>query len=494
MQISVQNGSKDVFKPFNINSLDELERIAMTKTYSLGVFANNHRSNKDFIRADFIGLDFDGGLTINEAIKRFKDAQCIIAPTKSHQTDKNGQGIKDRFRVILKLEKPITNDKDLKATAKALLSQHPEADKACSDSARMFYASTHVVYKNPKGSPAAVVTASVDVKPKVEVAPGLKGKLTTSTVNFCLWGAETGQWNQSLYTSALDFKSQGYTQDEAIAALSVAARKELGNDGELDEKDINTISSAFQADADHDKRGAVQVFNFQRVGDLKEVNEEIDWTVDKLLSSGGISIIAGPPKSGKSTLIRQLSKSIAQGGDFLGRKCKSGSVLYLALEEQRSMLGDQLRRLGVTNEDPFHIHVGPVMSPDKSVALKELVISQRPALVVIDTLLLFMDGRDVNNYNEMYSAISYFREIARDSGCHIVLVHHTNKGDRGGPNSIMGSNAIHGSVDCALIFSTTASPARYITSSQRGGIPFENQPLEFNKETQTYELGTKEHF
>lgn len=491
MQISVENGSKDVFKPVNISSIEQLEAIALTKTYSLNVFSNNHRSVSNFIRADFIGLDFDGGLSLTDAISRFKTKQCIIAPTRNHLKDKEGQGIAERFRVILKLEQEITNSKDLKATAKALLKEHPEADKACCDAARMFFPSTSIMYKNYKGDVVPVTRATELERKQVTVNPGLKGKLTTQTFNFCLFGAEPGEWNNRLYEAAIDFNSQGYTKYEAILSLSSATRTELGNEGYLDERDLTTIDSAFNALPEHEKRGAIQVFNFQKVGELKVDGEEIFWCVSDLLTEGGLSLIAGPPKSGKSTLIRQLSKSIAQGTDFLDRKCKQGSVLYLALEEQRVMLADQLKRLGVRNEDPFHIHVGPVVNPDRIDALKAVIINQRPRLVVIDTLLLFMSGQDINNYNDMYKVLTQFREIARDTGCHITLVHHTNKSDKGGTSSIMGSNAIHGSVDAALIFSNNGG-IRRLTSSQRGGTPFTNQLLTFNNETQTYILGEEE--
>jgi hypothetical protein len=87
----------------------------------------------------------------------------------------------------------------------------------------------------------------------------------------------------------------------------------------------------------------------------------------------------------------------------------------------------------------------------------------------------------------MYNILSYFRNLARDCGTHVTFVHHQNKSRSGDTNSIMGSSAIHGSVDNAIIFNSVDG-VRFISTSQRGGRPFNNQPLEFEPNTETYHL------
>src|SRR5262245_14100822 len=57
------------------------------------------------------------------------------------------------------------------------------------------------------------------------------------------------------------------------------------------------------------------------------------WIVQKLLRSSGLSLLAGKPKSGKSTLARQLAVSVARGVPFLGRPTRVAPVLYVALED-----------------------------------------------------------------------------------------------------------------------------------------------------------------
>ena len=58
--------------------------------------------------------------------------------------------------------------------------------------------------------------------------------------------------------------------------------------------------------------------------------------------------------------------------------------------------------------------------------------------------------------------------MARVSGAHILCVHHAGKGDREGGDSIMGSTAIFGSVDTALIMRKKGA-GRTLESIQRYG-------------------------
>ena len=57
----------------------------------------------------------------------------------------------------------------------------------------------------------------------------------------------------------------------------------------------------------------------------------------------GTTVLAAPPKVGKSCLVYQLAVEVAIGGDLFGRRCAPGSVLYLALEDGKRRGQDRLR-------------------------------------------------------------------------------------------------------------------------------------------------------
>lgn len=493
MDISVSSDITKGFKTVRIKDDKDLEQTITKTNWSSGIFKDGYRNRKNFLYADCIALDIDNTsgpeIKIEDAVKIFAEYKALIIPTQSHQKPKQTHPVAvDRFRVILPLSDRITDPDTYYGTFNYLKNKFPFIDKACGDPSRYWKPSRAgaITIAGKVLSPVARTKSVETIKPDVP----FKGTLLPATYNFLIFGATGGNWNSSLYLAAIDLHSQGYSKEESISILETATRN---YEGSLNESDVKTIDSAYNATPEHTKRGAVNSFNFQKVGDIINTEESINWLVGDLLTQGGLSIIAGAPKSGKSTIIRQLAKCIAQGIPFLSRPCSQGPVIYLALEEQKALLSSQLKQLGVTNDDPFFIHCGPVQSPDKKEDLRKFVIKERPALVVIDTLLLFTDGQDVNNYNEMYSILTYFREIARDSGAHILLVHHTNKSQAGGAASILGSNAIHGSVDCAIIF-CNVNGTRKITSSQRGGMPFDNVPLEFDATKQTYDIGIEESF
>ena len=57
----------------------------------------------------------------------------------------------------------------------------------------------------------------------------------------------------------------------------------------------------------------------------------------------GTTILASPPKVGKSCLVYQIAVEAALGGELLGRRVTPGSVLYLALEDGQRRGQDRLR-------------------------------------------------------------------------------------------------------------------------------------------------------
>ena len=257
------------------------------------------------------------------------------------------------------------------------------------------------------------------------------------------------------------------------------------------ELDLETIERAYGKDPLYEKQveePALGNFNLKSPKEFFTSKSQVDWLVDNLLYRGGVSVIVGAPKSGKSTLTRQMALSVCRGEKFLGRGVKKGKVLYLALEEQEQMLQGQFRRIGLNENDDIMIHVGSIFTEDRDERLKEIVNETQPDLVVIDTLFLFADA-DQNNYNEVNVKLQKYRDIARASNCHIIFVHHQNKGDDKGTRSISGSQAIHGGVDCALILNRDRKE-RSIMSSQRGGIELDHICI-YNEEKDTYSLGER---
>lgn len=216
---------------------------------------------------------------------------------------------------------------------------------------------------------------------------------------------------------------------------------------------------------------------------LAEAPEDISYVWEDTLPRSGHSLLVAKPKVGKSTLARNLALKVAGGADqFLGRRILSaGPVVYLALEEKRGEVKKHFERMGA-KDLPILIHTGS--APEKAIeALRRAIIESKAVLAVVDPLQRLVRMPDLNDYAQVSLVLEPLMQIARDTGCHIMLVHHANKGmGREGGDIILGSTAIFGSVDCALFMRRTESH-RTIESQQRYGEDMPKTVLAFDPVT-----------
>lgn len=490
MQISKMMGNAHA-RAIDVLDLDELGRLATSTSYSLATFKNGHRNVENFERADAIGLDFDDGMSLEDAKRAFAPYKHLILPTKSHRKDKNGV-IADRFRVILFLATPITDIETYYATWHALQAQFPACDPACKDPSRMYYKSINVASVGAGGKLVEPVKAQP--KPKLEVVqPGLVGKLSKRASEFLLYGAPQGKRHSELYFAARDAKQQGY--DIAWFTAQVTRLAEITNDKAYTNPQAHkTIEDAFTKDAKHSPRVEEKAFQFMPIGDLLARNIEVDWIVKHLLTKGGTSIFAGAPKSGKSTLVRQLVANICHNQDFLGHSCKRGDIVYLAMEEQDAMLKQDFKRLGITANDPITIHIGGALTLRAVEDLHDYLVEKRPMLTVVDTLMDLANIKNSSDYAEVKAAMARLRKMARESDSHILFVHHGKKPSEGQPSgggSILGSTAFFGGVDMALTIDVNGRERR-ITTRGRGIKQYDRRLVLFDEKTHTFTLGPQE--
>jgi DNA-binding HxlR family transcriptional regulator len=247
---------------------------------------------------------------------------------------------------------------------------------------------------------------------------------------------------------------------------------------------FSSCSSRSSQDSARRERRESGTFALTTLGDLlAEPEEAVAWLVEGLLPSGGVSLLAAKPKVGKSTTARCLALCVARGAPFLGRATVQGPVVYLALEEKRAEVAKHFRRLGATEADPIHIHVGA--APEAALeALAAVIDEYYPALVIVDPLLRLVRVRDANDYAEVTRALEPVIELARLSGSHIMLIHHANKGERTGGDAILGSTALFGAVDTALIMKRNPIDGqRTIESIQRYGVDLPESVIVLDEET-----------
>ena len=190
------------------------------------------------------------------------------------------------------------------------------------------------------------------------------------------------------------------------------------------------------------------------------------WVWDTLIKAGTVTLFAGPPKLGKSTLLFDfLAAMSGNHASFLGLSLSPANVLYVT-EEGEVPLG---MKAGV---DRWQVirgrqHITFLTSDEAGVDWTELLKQIRtfvdeseeapgfipgvPPLVVVDTLGFFMTGvDDENDAAKVRDSLRQLVNMVRDKNFACLLVHHTSKGktnDTRWVEKVRGSTAFAGNVD-----------------------------------------------
>jgi hypothetical protein len=224
------------------------------------------------------------------------------------------------------------------------------------------------------------------------------------------------------------------------------------------------------------------------IGDLLgEPAEAHTWIVEKRLPAGGLGLFAGKPKAGKSTAARCLALSVARGMPWLGFATTKGPVIYLALEEKRAEVRDHFRCLGAAALDQILV-LCAAAPQDGLERLRREAERWQPVLIIIDPLFRFVRVEDGNDYATMTAALEPLLVLARETGACVLLVHHLGKGDRNDGDNVLGSTAIFGAVDSALLMKRTER-YRTLSSIQRYGDDLEEITLSLDPETRNVMAG-----
>lgn len=182
------------------------------------------------------------------------------------------------------------------------------------------------------------------------------------------------------------------------------------------------------------------------------------WVVPDLLPQG-TTILAAPPKVGKSCLIYQIAVESSVGGDFLDRRVQPGSVLYLALEDGKLRGQSRLRAALDGRTMPRERLEVWWEAPNIGEGLEEkieqwLLGHEDAAMVAIDTLgkVRPRSSGKQGAYEVDVAALSELQNLFRDRPAALVIVHHARKeASDDFLASVSGTYGITGSADTIIL-------------------------------------------
>ncbi len=177
----------------------------------------------------------------------------------------------------------------------------------------------------------------------------------------------------------------------------------------------------------------------------------LDFVLPGLLI-GSVGMIVGQGAIGKSYLALQIGLSMATGAavaDGLWDIPKTGKTLIVMGEDDTQILQERLywmrQTANLTDEEAAKadllLDVRSARGFDMRIIQKTqagfvkgpffetlMEMCGRQRLVIIDPLLFLNGGSDENDNGAAAVLMSYLYQICRETGCTIILLHHTGKG------------------------------------------------------------------
>lgn len=193
-----------------------------------------------------------------------------------------------------------------------------------------------------------------------------------------------------------------------------------------------------------------------------------EWLVDGLMPERGTWRLYGPSGSYKSFVALSLAAEIGRGGEWSGKKCQKGDVLYIVAEGAPGMSkrvrawekhhNEEMR--GVTFA-PWPLQIGGQDWTD----LVEHARRVRYAFVVFDTQARVTAGKEENSAKDMGIVMHYLTSLAEECDGAVGTVHHTGYNT----DHARGSTAIFAAVDTELSVTKSGEFARITVAKQKDG-------------------------
>lgn len=200
---------------------------------------------------------------------------------------------------------------------------------------------------------------------------------------------------------------------------------------------------------------------------MMQVSSQPGWLVKNWWLRGSQGMIAGEPKSFKSTLLMDMLFCVAADTKFLDNPVEhAGAVLIIQNENSDWIMQDRLEKLALKygetgtfrrsgsriklewarNLPIFFINQQGFSLDDAAdrVALEQVIQQIKPVAICLDPLYQMFAG-DVNSAQDLNPVLNWCQTIRQDYRCAVILVHHYNKGGEGkrGGQRMLGSTTLH---------------------------------------------------
>ncbi|TGL22212.1 DNA repair protein RadA [Leptospira levettii] len=161
---------------------------------------------------------------------------------------------------------------------------------------------------------------------------------------------------------------------------------------------------------------------------------ELDLVLGGGIVPGSLVLVGGEPGVGKSTLVLEIAKNIAN----------QGTVLYISGEESASQIGLRAKRMGVNSKNIL------LSSEVYAENISQMITDLQPKVVFIDSIQTILKESLVNQagtITQLRESSQVFLETAKRTSVPIFLIGHITK-----EGQIAGPKVLEHLVDTVLYF------------------------------------------
>jgi replicative DNA helicase len=224
--------------------------------------------------------------------------------------------------------------------------------------------------------------------------------------------------------------------------------------------------------------------------------KKVMWVVEQLLPEG-LTVLAGPPKLGKSWLVLLVALAIVNGADAVGKyPCNKGEVLYLALEDTPRRMKERLQKIvnrSQLSPSGLHVqHAAPFIGSGLESYLRTWM-DEHPTtkLIIVDTLAKVRPPkkRDQELYAADYAVVSALKAVADEKQVAIVVVTHTRKMADADPLAeVSGTMGITGAADTIMVLKRERGQAHAVLHITGRDVDEQELALTWNADAASWML------
>jgi hypothetical protein len=189
--------------------------------------------------------------------------------------------------------------------------------------------------------------------------------------------------------------------------------------------------------------------------DLDNSGEPPRQLVEDVLVYGEMTLVTAQPNTGKSAFALDMAMHVAAGESWQGKLVEQGEALYICAESPETiksrMLAIKARRGG---DVPLHGTYDPICLSTEAdrrlfTAKVKAWLDAHPDtnLIIVDTFRAATPGVSESDQESAGPVIVYLHGIAKATGRHLILIHHTTKAG----TSYSGTGQFGATVDTEIV-------------------------------------------